>query len=76
MAALAISDMPDGRRVLALSGRLDATTIRGVWAEGRQAIQAAEGRRIVVDASSVDYCDGAGIALLVDFIRQRKAGDV
>ncbi|HEX6138300.1 MAG TPA: ABC transporter permease, partial [Casimicrobiaceae bacterium] len=24
----------------------------------------------------VDYCDGAGIALLVDLIRQRKAGDV
>ena len=76
MTALAISDTPDGRRVLALSGRLDATTIRGVWAQGRDAIHAAAGRRIVVDASKVDYCDGAGIALLVDFIRQRKAGDV
>jgi phospholipid/cholesterol/gamma-HCH transport system permease protein len=76
MAALAISDTSDGRRVLALSGRLDATTIRGVWAEGRHAIEAAGGRRIVVDAANVDYCDGAGIALLVDFIRQRKAGDV
>ena len=76
MAALAISDTPDGRRVLALSGRLDATTIRGVWAEGRHAIEAAGGRRIVVDAANVDYCDGAGIALLVDLIGQRKAGDV
>jgi len=75
-AALAISDTPDGRRVLALSGRLDATTIRRVWAEGRAAIGSAPDRRVVVDASKVDYCDGAGIALLVDFIRQRKAGDV
>jgi phospholipid/cholesterol/gamma-HCH transport system permease protein len=76
MAALAISDTPDGRRVLALSGRLDATTIRRVWADGRQAIAAVPGRRVVVDASKVDYCDGAGIALLVDLIAQRKTGDV
>jgi phospholipid/cholesterol/gamma-HCH transport system permease protein len=76
MAALAISDTPDGRRVLALSGRLDATTIRRVWSEGRQAIAAVPGRRVVVDASKVDYCDGAGIALLVDLIAQRKAGEV
>jgi len=76
MAALAISDTPDGRRVLALSGRLDANSIRGVWAEGRQAIAAAPARRIVVDAAGVDYCDGAGIALLVDLIWQRKTGDV
>ena len=76
MAALAISDTPDGRRVLALSGRLDATTIRRVWAQCRSAIAAVPGRRVVVDASNVDYCDGAGIALLVDLIAQRKAGDV
>ena len=76
MTALAISDAPDGRRVLALSGRLDADSIRNVWSEGRQAIAAAPGRRVVVDAANVDYCDGAGIALLVDLIAQRKAGEV
>lgn len=76
MAALAISDTPDGRRVLALSGRLEATTIRRIWAEGRQAIAAAMGRPVVVDATNVDYCDGAGIALLVDLVAQRKPGDV
>ena len=76
MAALAISDTADGRRVLALSGSLDATTIRGVWADGRRAIAAAPGRPVVVDATNVDYCDGAGVALLVDLMQQRKAGDV
>ena len=76
MATLAITDAPDGRRVLALSGRLDANSIRGVWSEGRQAIAAAPERRVVVDATKVDYCDGAGIALLVDLIAQRKPGDV
>jgi len=76
MATLAISDAADGRRVLALSGRLDANSIRRVWAEGRQAIAAVPERRVVVDAANVDYCDGAGVALLVDLIAQRKAGDV
>ena len=76
MAALAISDTTDGRRVLELSGRLDANSIRRVWAEGRDAIAAAPGKPVVVDAANVEYCDGAGIALLVDLIAQRKAGDV
>ena len=69
MAAVAISDATDGRRILALSGRLEATTIRGVWDESRRAIAAAPDQRVVVDAADVDYCDGAGIALLVDLMR-------
>ncbi|HWD36092.1 MAG TPA: STAS domain-containing protein, partial [Casimicrobiaceae bacterium] len=75
-ADLAISDSPDGRRILSLSGRLDATTIRRVWTDARNAIAAAIGRPVVVDAAKVDYCDGAGIALIVDLIAQRKPGDV
>lgn len=76
MTALAISDAPDGRRVLALSGRLDATTIRRVWADSRKAIAGAADRQVLVDAANVDYCDGAGVALFVDLMQQRKAGDV
>jgi phospholipid/cholesterol/gamma-HCH transport system permease protein len=76
MASLAVSDTDDGRRVLALSGRLDATTIRDVWEAARRAIAAAADRRVLVDAKAVDYCDGAGIALLVDLMQQRQAGDV
>ena len=69
MPALAITDNPDGPRVLSLSGRLDAYSIRDVWAASRNAIRAASGRPVVVDAAAVDYCDGAGIALLVDLLR-------
>src|SRR3954465_6023611 len=76
MAELAISGTSDGRRVLALSGRLAAPTIRGVGERSRRAIAAAPNQRVVVDAANVDYCDGAGIALLVDLLQQRKAGDV
>jgi len=76
MASLAINDDPAGRRVLALSGRLDASSVRGVWSGAKRAITEATGRPIVVDAQGVDYCDGAGIALLVDLIRQRQRGEV
>ena len=76
MAALAVSDTADGRRVLALPARLDATTTRRIWDDGRPAIAAAPAKRVVVDAANVDYCDGAGIALLIDLIQQRKAGEV
>jgi phospholipid/cholesterol/gamma-HCH transport system permease protein len=75
MAALAISDTGE-RRVLALSGRLDASTIRDVWRDARRALAEAAGRRVVVDAAKVDYCDGAGIALLIDLMRQRQKGEV
>lgn len=76
LAALAISEAADGRRMLALSGRLEASTVRGVWAEGRKAIAEASGRRVVVDATDVDYCDGAGVAMLVNLMQQAGPGNV
>ena len=75
-AGLAVTDQRDGRRTLALSGRLDATTIRELWDAVRKAAADAAGRPIVVDASGGDYCDGAGAALLVDLLRQKRDGRV
>ncbi|HSV17936.1 MAG TPA: MlaE family lipid ABC transporter permease subunit [Casimicrobiaceae bacterium] len=75
MAALAISDA-DGARVLALSGRLDASTIRDVWQQAIAVVMDRQVPRVVVDAAGVDYCDGAGIALLIDLQRHRPAGEV
>lgn len=75
MAALAISDA-GGQRVLALSGRLDASTIRDLWQQAVAAAKDARAGRVVVDAGGVEYCDGAGIALLVDLERQRPAGEI
>lgn len=71
-AALAVTDVPDGRRVLALSGRLDADTIHDLWRAALRAVTEAGARPVVVDAAGVDYCDGAGIALLVDLLRQPR----
>jgi len=71
-ATLAISDAADGSRVLQLAGRLDAYSIAGVWAQARSVLAQTPDRRIVVDASRVDYCDGGGVAMLVDLLRQER----
>ncbi len=75
-AALAVSDAADGRLLLALSGRLDAQTIPAVWRDALRALHLAGTRGVLVDAAQVDYCDGAGVALLVDLLRQPRATPV
>ena len=72
-ATLSIADAADGSRILVFAGRLDAYSIADVWAEARAALAAAPVQRIVVDTAAVDYCDGGGLAMLVDLLRQRRA---
>ena len=71
-AALAVVDAPDGTRVLSLSGYLDAYSIHDVWPAARAAVRTAAQRQVIVDATAVEYCDGAGIALLVDLMRMPR----
>ncbi len=72
---LAIADN-NGQLVISLSGRLDASTVHRPWQQAVQAAQHAGATPVVVDAVGVDYCDGAGIAMLVDLQRQRPPGGV
>src|SRR5437773_4067098 len=74
-ATLSVADAPDGSRVLTLGGRLDAFSIADVWVGARAALAAAPAQRIVVDAAAVDYCDGGGVAMLVDLLRQPRAAE-
>jgi phospholipid/cholesterol/gamma-HCH transport system permease protein len=71
MAELAITDTPDGRRVIALAGRLTSDTVGPLWQAVHRAIE-PPAPRIVIDTAGVDYVDGAGIALLVDVLARRK----
>jgi len=74
-AGLALGDAPDGSRVLSLSGRLDSYSIAAVWREARAAVASASNRRVLIDATAVDYCDGGGIAMIVDLLRQPRGAD-
>ena len=72
-ATLAVVDGTDGALELRLAGRLDAFSIAAVWAQARNAVAQATQRRVIVDASNVDYCDGGGVAMLVDLLRQERS---
>jgi phospholipid/cholesterol/gamma-HCH transport system permease protein len=76
MAALAITDTADGRRILALTGRLDATTLPELWEKTRSAADEVATKPLVVDAAGVEYCDGAGVALFVELLRHPRPGQI
>ena len=58
-----------------IRGRLDSTSTGSVWQEAMKALEQASSKRVVVDASGIDYCDGSGIGLLMEIHRhQSKTG--
>jgi phospholipid/cholesterol/gamma-HCH transport system permease protein len=73
---LDVTDAPDGRRILAFGGRLDAKTLPLVWERARRAVADVPTRPVTVDAAAVDYCDGAGAALFVDLLRHTREAKV
>ncbi len=56
--------------ILRYQGRLDAAAVAAVWEPSLTA--AAGARSVVVDASGVDYLDGAGAGLLIQLKLQAK----
>ena len=72
-ATLTFADAADGSLILKFSGRLDPYSIGGIWPEARAALAGAPTRRVIVDAAAVEYCDGGGVAMLVDLLRQPRA---
>jgi phospholipid/cholesterol/gamma-HCH transport system permease protein len=62
--------------VLRLSGRLDAYSVGPLWNMALAALAARGSVPVIIDAADVNYCDGAGIALLVDLLRRPRAAGV
>ncbi len=71
MASLALHEA-DGGATIALAGRLDAYSVGPLWSTARAALTSHPRARLRVDCSAVDYCDGAGVALLLDMLRQPR----
>ena len=73
-ATLAVQDAADGSsRELQLSGARRVLVARQC---GRRPVPRWRRRpigKVVIDASRVDYCDGGGIAMLVDLLRQERS---
>jgi phospholipid/cholesterol/gamma-HCH transport system permease protein len=72
-ASLDSSRAEDGALTLTLGGWLDAHTIPGHWKRARALLRDQKPPSVTVDASRLDYCDGAGIAMMVDLQRRQMA---
>lgn len=61
--------------ILTIEGRLDSNTTGKIWRESAEILKRSPATEITIDASGVDYCDGSGIAFLLDIgRRQQEAG--
>ena len=67
----------NGTLKLIIAGRLDAETTGTIWRRAVSAVQGANVPNVAVQASGIEYCDGIGIALLVQLreLQTRKAGN-
>ncbi len=64
-----------GEHTIVIEGRLDSTSTGSIWQESMDALELASSKKVVVDASKIEYCDGSGIGLLIELQRrQRKSG--
>ena len=74
-ATLSTDVNKQGECTIVIGGRLDSTSTGSIWQEAVKALERASSKRVVVDASRIDYCDGSGIGLLMELHRhQHKAG--
>lgn len=57
---------------LRLDGRLDAAGVAALWPQALETLTRHGEMPVRVDAAGVAYCDGAGLAFLVDILRQER----
>jgi phospholipid/cholesterol/gamma-HCH transport system permease protein len=67
----------EGSLKLIINGRLDSNSTGKIWRESLLSIDNTLPKRVIVDASGVDYCDGTGIGFLFNLqLRQSQKGGV
>jgi phospholipid/cholesterol/gamma-HCH transport system permease protein len=70
MTELRVQETRDGTMAFAIEGRLDSASSGKIWSRAMNLVAGA--KNAVLDASGIDYCDGSGIALLVQLRNQRS----
>lgn len=60
-----------GTQTLSFAGRLDVDSTGDIWREALREVEQGRPARLLVDASQVTYCDGAGVALLLALRRHQ-----
>ncbi len=62
---LQITREQEGSLRLLLRGRLDSNSTADLWREAMEALEQVQPAQLVIDATDVEYCDGAGAGLLI-----------
>ena len=63
-------DRSDKRSMsLAVEGALSIQTLSAAWSGAIDPVREAKPGRVVIDAAGLDYCDGAGLGLLIEMRR-------
>jgi len=75
-ATVEITTNPDGTATFTLAGWLDAQTVPEVWDQCRGYWQSRRPPRVIVEGRGVTYCDGAGVAMMIDLQRSAPRGQV
>lgn len=74
-ASLEIESRDSALLTLIIKGHLDTSTTGDIWRRTMPTLESAAPRKVIVDASGIEYCDGAGIGFLLELDRrQRKSG--
>ncbi len=67
----------EGSLKLIINGRLDSSSTGKVWRQALLSIDKSSPKRVIVDASGVNYCDGTGIGFLFNLqLKQAERGGV
>lgn len=75
MASIDYQKLDKDQLKLAITGTLDAETTGRLWPQAVRKVTEAAPQTLVLDASKIDYCDGAGMALLLKLKRIQQGRD-
>lgn len=75
MASINYQMLDKDKLRLVISGKLDAETTSRLWPQTVRMVAENRPQMLVVDAGAVDYCDGAGMALLLQLRHSQQASD-
>jgi len=54
-----------------IEGRLDSFTTSSIWRKASDTVAGAKTSTVLLNASNIDYCDGSGVALLIQMRQQQ-----
>ncbi|MBN2588367.1 MAG: MlaE family lipid ABC transporter permease subunit [Sedimentisphaerales bacterium] len=72
LASINYNILDKSQQKLTIAGRLDMENISSLWPEIFKLIKKNKPKVLLLDASGVDYCDGAGIGLFLKLKEKQK----